>query len=202
MGHGDDLYSTSDVERVGWYEPVPTTLDDVVETLGDPADGRSIVDVGAGASRMVDHLLDRGYHDITLVDISSEGLEHTSGRLGDRSSSVVFAVADVTQFTPARRFDLWHDRAAFHFLTNASDRRRYVDALERSLIDDGVAIVATFGPDGPQMCAGLPVKRYDAEALAHEFAPNFRCVSSREYQPGQHDSDKRPYTICRFARSR
>lgn len=191
----DDMYSSRPRDALGWYEEVPATLPDVLRAAPSPA--CSILDVGAGASSLVEHLLDRGFDDITLLDISARALADAVRRV-DRPIETI--VADVRSFCGARRWDLWHDRATFHFLTTKLDRQRYMEVLDRSLAADGHVVIATFGLDGPERCAGLPVERYDIEALTEAFGDGFVCVAAREHRPEPGSGDRRPYVIATFRR--
>lgn len=197
-GHWDRVYSTREATGLGWYEPIPATLDAVVETAGDT--GCSIIDVGAGASTLVDHLLDRGFGDITLLDLSGEALEVTRKRLGARAVGVDYVLGDIGSFVPARQWDLWHDRATFHFLTEPAARSAYKSVLAEGLAAGGRAVIAAFAEDGPEQCAGLPVVRYDEDALAAEFSDQLACIECVTHRPGAGDTDGRPYVICRFER--
>jgi SAM-dependent methyltransferase len=130
----------------------------------------SVIDVGGGASTLVDSLLARGHRDISVLDLSSEALAEARRRTAGRGADVDWLVGDVREFDPERRWDVWHDRAAFHFLVDAGERRRYVEALADGLAQDGLVVVATFADDGPTQCSGLPVERYDAGRLFEELS--------------------------------
>ena len=149
----------------------------LIKDTGLPKDAR-IIDVGGGASRLVDHLIEEGWTNITVLDIAPTALDKARRRLGDRAALVTWLVADVAQWTPLEQFDLWHDRAVFHFLTEASDRAAYASVMANAVSSGGHAIVGTFALDGPERCSGLPVCRYDGESLAAEFAAHFRLVVS------------------------
>ncbi len=196
--HWDEIYRSRRPEDLGWYEETPTTLSDVIDAAPDP--GTAIIDVGAGASTLVDHLLDAGYRDVTLLDESAVALGIVRDRLGDRSHEVDIVVDDVLSFRPARRFGLWHDRAVFHFLTSESERRAYLETLDAALAPDGTVVLAVFAPSGPSMCAGLPVCRYDAHALVSEVGELLSLVGCRHSEPATGAGDRRPYTVCRFVR--
>ena len=196
--HWDDLWATRDERTVGWYEPVPATLAAVVAAA--PGLSTSIIDVGAGASTLVDHLLQRGYRDLTLLDVSGEARRATRRRLGSRADQVEYVTADVTSFVPTRQWELWHDRAVLHFLVEPAERAAYCATLRRSLEPDGRAVIATFSPDAPDRCAGLPVVRYDEPALTAELADELECLGCRPHAPGRGEGDSRPYMICTFVR--
>jgi SAM-dependent methyltransferase len=201
QAHWDNVYGTRSTTSVSWYEPDPVKSLELIRATGVlPVD--PIIDVGGGASFLIDKLLDAGYRDLTVLDISSEVLQKLRERLGVRSSAVAFLQEDVTSFQPARRYGLWHDRAVFHFLTRREDREHYVAALRQALLPDGHVIIATFGPSGPERCSGLATMRYDAKALAAELGSAFRLV---DWSLAVHrtPSDKeQQFLYCRFARSK
>lgn len=133
-----------------------------------------ILDVGGGASSLVDHLLDAGYRDVSILDIASGALAHARARLGAAAAQVTWIEADVTEFEPSRSYAVWHDRAVYHFLTEATDRALYHDVLRRALESRGHFVLATFGPEGPTRCSGLEVQRYSVERVAALLGPGFR----------------------------
>lgn len=194
--HWDTIYETRAPTDLGWFEHEPSTLEEVSAAVD--AGCESIIDIGAGASRLVDRLLDLGVADITLVDLSTEALEALADRLGRRGAGVEMITADATEFTPERTWSIWHDRATFHFLTEKSDREAYRGVLERSLEPGGRAVIATFALDGPEMCAGLPVVRYDADSLAEEFSGLLECLGCRSHTGSEIGADARQYVICNF----
>lgn len=132
--------------------------------------------MGGGASTLVDDLLHRGWSDLTVLDIAGLAMEAAKARLRQAAERVQWLVADVTQWNPERTYDIWHDRAVFHFLTEPEQRAAYRQALEAVTAQDSIVVVATFAPDGPEQCSGLPVQRYDAAALAAEFGPAFSLL--------------------------
>ncbi|MGH7560759.1 MAG: methyltransferase, partial [Gemmatimonadales bacterium] len=141
-----------------------------------------IIDVGGGASTLADHLLDEGYQDITVADLAPAALAQARARLGDRASRVQWIETDITRFTPARRYGIWHDRAVLHFLTEAAQRIRYVNVLRSALALGGDVILATFGPGGPERCSGLAVVRYDAAQLGALLGVGFRLLRSELHE--------------------
>jgi ubiquinone/menaquinone biosynthesis C-methylase UbiE len=141
------------------------------------ADAR-IVDVGGGASRLAEALLDQGYRSITVVDVSAAALDTARARLGAGASRVTWVTCDVAGWVPDARFDVWHDRAVFHFMVTPEDRKAYREAMRKALKRSGHAIIGTFASDGPERCSGLPVQRYDPEALAAELGPDLRLAES------------------------
>jgi 2-polyprenyl-3-methyl-5-hydroxy-6-metoxy-1,4-benzoquinol methylase len=163
---------------VSWYAP---HLERSLELIGRATRDRNaaIIDVGGGESTLVDDLLADGYEHITVLDISATAIEVAKERLGPQASKVEWLTGDVTRIQlPAQNYDVWHDRAVFHFLTDPSERARYVALVQRSVKPGGHVIVATFGPQGPVKCSGLDVHRYDSESLHSEFSPHFRLVES------------------------
>jgi SAM-dependent methyltransferase len=161
------MYGSATIDALSWYESVPSASLRLVRDAVPPS--ASVVDVGAGAARLVDGLLSSGFDDLTVLDISRKALEEVQARLGERAASVDFLECDVLSWKPDRAFDLWHDRAVFHFVTEADERAQYVRAAERALSERGVLVLATFAEDGPEQCSGLPVARYSASALADAF---------------------------------
>lgn len=150
--------------EVSWYQEVPLLSLSMIKNADLDHDA-PLIDIGGGASLLVDHLLEAGYRDITVLDISRAALENARQRLGRQAVRVNWVEADITFFTPDRSYALWHDRAAFHFLVEADDRKRYVEALHRGLLPGGQAIIAPFSPDGPKKCSGLDIVQYDADGL-------------------------------------
>jgi len=175
--HWDTVYQTKPPEAVSWYSP---HLDKSLALIQKAAaESAAIIDIGGGESTLVDDLLARGYREITVLDISDAAIEFAKRRVGDAAQRVNWMVADITDVElPANRFDVWHDRAVFHFLTQPEQRRAYVRQVERAMRLGGGVIVATFGPDGPSKCSGLDIVRYDAAALHDEFGPRFRLEES------------------------
>ena len=179
--HWEHIYVSRSPDDVSWYERVPiTSLKFVVEALEDGAE--SVIDVGGGASRLVDHLLDLGLKRVSVLDISGSGLAISKRRLGGRAEQVDWIVGDVTKIADLGRFDVWHDRAVFHFLTGEEDRRRYVRLAERTLGPGGTAIMATFASDGPERCSGLDVRRYEVAELVEQCGRGFELVASERQQ--------------------
>lgn len=164
---------------MSWYQKVPAlSLTLIANTrLGPDA---SVLDVGGGASSLVDHLLDQGYRDLTVLDISSIALAQASARLGTGASTVNWINDDITLFEPPRQYDIWHDRAAFHFLTSAADQQRYIGIMQNVLSPNGQAILATFAPGGPLKCSGLDVVQYDPVRLRQILGPGFVLEEQQE----------------------
>jgi SAM-dependent methyltransferase len=175
--HWDHVYGTKPLDEVSWYQAHPRRSLELIERTGKgPA--ASVIDIGAGASGLVDALLAAGFADLAVLDISAEALARTQARLGDSAEKVSWICADITSWRPSRTFDIWHDRAVFHFLASEEDRAGYRAALGASLGAGGQAIIGTFASDGPERCSGLPVVRYEPESLAAELGDGFQLVES------------------------
>jgi len=177
--HWEEVYETKAADEVSWFQEHSETSLALIQGTG-VSKSASIIDVGGGASTLVDDLLADGFQNITVLDISAAALHVAQERLGSRAASVAWLDADITAVTlPEQHFDVWHDRAVFHFLTQAGDRHKYVDAVYRSVRPGGHVIVATFAPNGPLRCSGLDVVRYSPNTLHREFGNAFELVSHR-----------------------
>ena len=178
--HWENIYRTKSPDSVSWFRPhLERSLSLIEQAV--PHRNAKIIDVGAGESTLVDDLVAHGYSNVTVLDISEKALAVTRDRLGQSAKSVQWICADVTRDPlPAHFYDLWHDRAVFHFLTTDEERRSYVHAVEHAVKPGGHVIVSTFGPEGPTKCSGLPVVRYDAEDLHDEFGHHFKLIESSE----------------------
>lgn len=177
--HWQHVYETKDSRQVSWFRPHLERSLELIELATGGNRSAAIIDVGGGASTLVDDLVARGYEQVTVLDIAQRALELAQERMGAAAKAVRWISGDVVSSElPEHSFDVWHDRAVFHFLTDAESRSRYVGNVARSLRPDGHAILATFGPEGPMKCSGLEVRRYDAASLLAEFGPAFRLVES------------------------
>jgi SAM-dependent methyltransferase len=176
--HWEHIYESRAPTQVSWYqEHARFSLEYIRKTGIQKTD--AIIDVGGGASRLVDDLVADGYRQISVLDISAAALQLARKRLGTYAAAVTWMEADITQADlPAQAYDLWHDRAVFHFLTQAIDRQRYVETVRHAVRVGGHIILATFAPDGPERCSGLDVVRYSPESLHHEFGADFEMVDS------------------------
>lgn len=175
--HWQTVYTTKAEADVSWYQDKPaTSLRLIRDANATPAS--RIIDIGGGASRLVDALLAAGYRAVTVLDISAAALDVARARIGERAAEVDWIAADVTTWTPHQHYDIWHDRAAFHFLTAEQDRRAYIENLRRAVMPGGQIIIGTFALDGPEKCSGLAVQRYDARRLADTLGPAFELLDS------------------------
>lgn len=178
--HWESVYTQKAADAVSWYQPHADSSLALIRQTGIAADA-ALIDVGGGASTLVDDLLAAHYSDLTVLDISAAALDVARHRLGGAASAVHWLEADITQVDfPEHRFALWHDRAVFHFLTDAADRARYLNAVGRAVKPGGFVIVGTFAEDGPEQCSGLPVRRYNADTLHDEFGAQFELLGKAE----------------------
>jgi SAM-dependent methyltransferase len=178
--HWQKVYRTRTADSVSWYRPHLDVSIELLERAGLSADSR-VIDIGGGASTLVDDLLDRGVRDVSVLDVSDEALAMARKRLGDRAKEVNWYVADVLYAVlPAGGFDFWHDRAVFHFLTDPTEAARYAQCAAEAVRIGGHAVIGGFAPDGPERCSGLPVARRSAEDIAGIFASRFSLLRKRE----------------------
>jgi SAM-dependent methyltransferase len=177
--HWEQIYSDKSPLEVSWYQTEPRLSLELIAATGLGPEA-ALIDVGGGASVLVDRLLAQGYRKLAVLDISAQALAHARQRLGEDGAKVEWYEADITTFAAPHGFDVWHDRAVFHFLTDAEDRQRYVEVLRRSLNAGGQVIIAAFAIGGPEMCSGLPIVQYDAAKLAQELGADFRLLEMRE----------------------
>jgi 2-polyprenyl-3-methyl-5-hydroxy-6-metoxy-1,4-benzoquinol methylase len=178
QNHWEQVYQTKAADAVSWFRPHLERSLSLIERAA-PDRAASVIDVGGGESTLVDDLLDAGYRDVSVLDISRAAIEATKRRLGAAGNAVHWHVGDVTQVAlPAAKYDVWHDRAVFHFLTDDRQRSAYVRLVMQAVKPGGHVIVATFGPEGPSKCSGLDVVRYDADGLHSEFGDAFELVES------------------------
>lgn len=183
--HWEIVFDTKDTRKVSWYQPVPETSLRLIRETGLPLSS-AIIDVGAGDSYMADHLLNLGYSDISLPDISGLALKAIRKRMGRDAERIRFIEADVLDFQPERKFDIWHDRAVFHFFTERKDIEKYVEVVSSNLVPGGYLIVGTFSENGPESCSGLKVQRYSEEEMENTFNRGFekiRCFTENHTTP-------------------
>lgn len=170
QAHWNAAYTAKDENQVSWYQDVPARS---LAMIAQAAPSGSVIDVGGGASRLVDALLDAGHADVAVLDISEVALDRAKVRLGMKAAKVQWLCADITQWTPKRTWDIWHDRAVFHFLTETSAQDTYIKALKAATRPGSAVILSTFAPSGPERCSGLPVQRYSAAGLAARLGGDF-----------------------------
>lgn len=197
--HWDAVYKTKPADSVSWYQPSPEPSLRALDALRIPATA-SLIDVGGGASNLVDALLRRGWTELTVLDISAAALQIAKDRLGPFASRVCWEVADITEWLPERSYDVWHDRAVFHFLTSVDQRKAYRRALEKAVSDKGRVIIGTFAPDGPEKCSGLPVQQYDHLMVAKELGSGFRLLGHWREEHRPPNGMPQSFNWCTFER--
>ena len=188
----ESVYARRRVDRVSWYQPSPEASLRLIDALGLPLDAAT-VDVGGGASTLVDHLLAEGRSNLAVLDISAAALQAARNRVGDLGR-VMWIHEDVLTWRPTRRYALWHDRAAFHFLVESAERAAYLDTLDCALGPAGAVVIGTFATDGPQECSGLPVTRYDPGGLGSTLGSGFEVVETLREQHTTPAGSIQPFT--------
>ncbi len=197
--HWEGVYGSKLPNSVSWFQEKPRTSLDMIFATGIPKNSW-VVDVGGGTSTLADHLWGQGYRNLTVLDLSSHALDHAKARLGHQAQEVEWVAGDVTLWEPPRTYTLWHDRAVFHFLTEETARRAYMEVLRRTLEPEGHVILATFALDGPEICSGLPVRRYDAEGLAAELGADFVLQDTTPESHVTPVGKTQKFVYCRFRR--
>jgi SAM-dependent methyltransferase len=199
--HWENVYATKGEHEVSWFQEAPEPSLQLIGLAGATRSS-GIIDIGGGASRLVDCLVSQGYQDVTVLDLSEAALASARSRIGEEASRVTWIAADVTAWEPSRTYDVWHDRAAFHFLTDAKDQMAYVARLRRALRPGGHAIIGTFAPDGPERCSGLTVSRYDANSLAATLGPGFELIDARRHEHATPWGATQKFQFSTFRRGR
>lgn len=194
--HWQTVYSTKGETEVSWFEDSPEHSLSLIRKAGI-GDSAIVVDVGGGASRLVDRLVNKGQSHVTVVDLSAAALDVAKARLPG-ASSVTWIATDITKWRPDRTYDLWHDRAAFHFLTDVGDQNAYVSVMAEALNLGSIAIIGTFAPSGPEKCSGLTVARHDAESLAQILGHRFELLSCEPYQHVTPWKSIQEFQFCTF----
>ncbi len=197
--HWEHIYQTKKLDEVSWYQSTPATSLKFFEKFDIPKAAK-IIDIGGGDSLLVDHLLDLGYQDITVLDISESALERTKLRLGDLAGSVKWIVADLVTFKPNEHYDFWHDRAAFHFLTKEEDIINYLNTVWQYLKPQGILVIGTFSEQGPKKCSGIEIRQYSETSMALRLKDHFEKI---ECIPVEHKTPfdtLQQYIFCSFRR--
>lgn len=175
--HWENVFSTKQETEVSWYQKQPKTSVDLIEKLNLSKEAK-IIDVGGGDSYLIDNLLELGYTNLHLLDISSKAIERIKNRLGVKSENVTFIVSDILDFKPEIKFDVWHDRASFHFLTEENDIQKYSNLVANSITSNGNLIIGTFSENGPLKCSGLPISQYNELKMKAVFENDFDLIES------------------------
>jgi 2-polyprenyl-3-methyl-5-hydroxy-6-metoxy-1,4-benzoquinol methylase len=197
--HWQNVYQTKGERDVSWFQERPAISLALIRATQVSANA-SIVDIGGGASRLVDALIEEGFESITVLDLSEKALARSRARLGARGTHVNWIVADVTTWRPSQTYDVWHDRAALHFLTEPSDRAAYADCVRKAVPAGGHVIIGTFAFNGPERCSGLPVVRYDAGGLRELLGSSFELVESRNHAHQTPTGAVQHFQFSRFRR--
>jgi SAM-dependent methyltransferase len=197
--HWEAVYTEKSDQEVSWHQADPWLSTQLITEACNDRTAR-IIDVGGGSSRLVEQLLDAGFNHLAVLDISRAAVDRARTRMGDRSGMVQWRVADITEVPEVGQFDVWHDRATYHFLTEASDRLHYAELVARSVPSGGHIIIAAFAPDGPSTCSGLDVCRYNAGSLGQELGPAFTCEREILDQHVTPSGSVQPFTFARFRR--
>lgn len=195
--HWETVYSTKQLDEVSWYQPVPETSLQFLAAAGLSKDAR-IIDVGGGDSFFADHLLEAGYTDITVVDISVTALERAKSRLGEKAALIKWIVADVTELELEGTYDFWHDRAVFHFLTHVRDSANYSRIISDSIRKDGQLVIGTFSENGPLKCSGIAIKQYSEDSLTEQFQTHFEKINCIETVHQTPFNTTQHFVFCSF----
>jgi 2-polyprenyl-3-methyl-5-hydroxy-6-metoxy-1,4-benzoquinol methylase len=177
--HWENIYQTKEFKEVSWYQQTPITSLDFLKQFNIPTTAK-IIDVGGGDSFLVDHLLDIGYQNITVLDVSEAALDRAKQRLGDHAAEVKWIVADAATFKPTEKYDFWHDRATFHFLTQEQEIENYIDTIQQNINPTGILVIGTFSEQGPRKCSGIEIKQYSESTMTNRFRIFFekiKCIT-------------------------
>lgn len=177
--HWENIYKSKPLETVSWYQPHPETSLNFVRDFNLPKTAK-IIDIGGGDSFFVDHLLELGYEAITVLDISDAAIQRARQRLGSKADGVKWIVSDILDFKPSEQYDFWHDRAAFHFLTEIGEINTYINIASRAIVENGSLVVGTFSESGPTKCSGIDIKQYSENTLTEQFRKLFtkeKCIT-------------------------
>jgi 2-polyprenyl-3-methyl-5-hydroxy-6-metoxy-1,4-benzoquinol methylase len=181
QSHWENVYTTKHESEVSWFQETSSPSLELLELIG-ARQASAIIDIGGGVSRLVDGLLSQNFEKISVLDLSAAALASARDRLGESAAKVTWIAADVTQWQPSDSYDIWHDRAAFHFLTGETEQQAYIDRLNHALRPGGHVIIGTFAIDGPQTCSGLPVARHSAESLSALLGEDYVLVDRRRHE--------------------
>ncbi|BAO45589.1 class I SAM-dependent methyltransferase [Thiolapillus brandeum] len=195
--HWEQVYANRDEDETSWFQPRPEISLALLEHIGEPRNA-AVIDVGGGASRLVDHLIDQGWNRLSVLDIAANALDRARQRLGEKAGKIQWLEADLLEVDPGDSYRIWHDRAVFHFLTAPEDRARYLQRLEASLEPGGHLIIATFAPEGPESCSGLPVQRYSPEQLSQTLGDKFQLQETVTEEHHTPTGKNQSFIYCRF----
>lgn len=199
--HWEKIYQTKELKDVSWFQPTPETSLNFFKQFAIPTTAK-IIDIGGGDSHLVDHLLALGYQDISVLDISEAAINRAKQRLGDKAKYVHWIVADITAFKPTDKYDFWHDRAAFHFLTSESEISAYIETAQQSIKSTGILVIGTFSEQGPKTCSGIDIKQYSEISLTNRFKSSFEktyCITVDHKTPS---GSIQNFVFCSFEKSK
>lgn len=183
--HWENIYQTKELKDVSWFQPTPETSLDFFKQFNVPTTAK-VIDIGGGDSFLVDHLLDLGYQDISVLDISTAAIDRAKQRLGDKAKNVKWIVADAATFKPTEKYDFWHDRAAFHFLTDEQEIANYLQIAQESINPTGILVIGTFSEQGPKKCSGIEIKQYSETTMTDQlkkFFEKIKCITVDHLTP-------------------
>jgi SAM-dependent methyltransferase len=195
--HWENIYKTKQLCEVGWYQRVPSTSLEFLRQLKIPFASK-VIDIGGGDSFFVDHLVDLGYQNITVLDISETAISRVKERLGSKTNKVRWIVSDVVTFKPTEKYDFWHDRATFHFLTQDNEIENYINIAERRIKPGGILVLGTFSEDGPGKCSGIEIKQYSEASMSDRLKKSFekiKCITINHTTPF---NTVQNYIFCSF----
>ena len=195
--HWENVYQTKELKEVSWYQPIPITSLDFIMEFNVPKTAK-IIDIGGGDSFLVDSLLDLGYTDVTVLDISSAAIERAKQRLAEKAQNVKWIVADAAAFNPTEKYDFWHDRAAFHFLTEEQDISSYLKIAEQNINSSGVLGIGTFSEDGPKKCSGINIKQYSESSMTERLKPLFEKINCIRVEHQTPFDTTQNFVFCSF----
>lgn len=198
--HWENIYKTKEPHEVSWTQAVPKISLQLIHNC-NLSKNANIIDVGGGDSNLVDHLLDLGYTNISVLDISKAAIERAKKRLGERQSKIKWIVSDITDFEPKENYDCWHDRASFHFLTEKAEIKKYIELATYSLKEKGNCILGTFSTDGPKKCGGIQITQYSENSLTHRFSHSFSRVECLRSDHATPFNSIQNFVYCRFLRN-
>lgn len=198
--HWENIYETKQLNEVSWFQPTPETSLNFFKKDKIPITAK-IIDIGGGDSFLVDHLLDLGYENITVLDISEAALNRAKKRLGNRANHVKWIVADVATFEPTEKYDFWHDRATFHFLTSDNEIQHYVETVDNSIAPNGILVIGTFSEQGPKKCSGIDIKQYSANTLIKLFSSVFEQLNCFTVEHQTPFNTIQQFVFCSFKKS-
>lgn len=198
--HWNKVYDSKTPTEVSWYEPMPeTSLNYITECKLD--NDAAIIDIGGGDSFLAEFLLAKGFTDVTVVDISEKAIERAKKRLGERAEEIKWIVADASEFKPERQYDLWHDRAAFHFLTEDEQVQNYLQTVKRSVKPGGFLVIGTFSENGPKKCSGIEIRQYSVSQMQDLFSDDFTTMSCKNIDHTTPSGGIQNFTFCSFRKN-